>query len=367
MDFGLRRQRRDVSRRRFFYGIVVACCLVGLGSNLGDRTESLRRAIALLTSHDEIRVLSASGNHATKPVGGPAGQAEFLNAAVRCETSLAPDLFLTELHKIEHDLERAREVRWSARTIDLDLLLYDAEVIETPSLMVPHPRMAFRRFVLIPATEIAGEMVHGPTGWSVEQLLTRLDTAPNYVALTGGGLDLRIQAASRVATMVGCRVVSDPVGTEFESYATGLIDPATSRQLEMIARRQLAISPQNDGLVPGSVDDFAMSDFWIGESLALARVSRTITGPESEAIDRTWNAMTEIRFPKLLILLGSEMLAPDGSAAPPWQAFQNELRRIARKPYQFPTLVLQPMDVESVVQETAAAVVAMQAETTTFG
>ena len=91
-------------------------------------------------------------------VGGPPDQGEFLNAAAVMETSITPLRFLEQLQRIESRHGRQRAERWAARTLDIDLLLYGDEVIETPMLTVPHPRMSFRRFVLEPAAEIAPRM-----------------------------------------------------------------------------------------------------------------------------------------------------------------------------------------------------------------
>ena len=108
-----------------------------------------------------------------RPIGGPAGQEPFLNAAALLETSLPPAELLARLQRIELHLGRTRETRWAARTLDLDLLLYDNLVLNTPYLTLPHPRMAFRRFVLEPAAEVAPEMAHprlaGPSNacWSI--------------------------------------------------------------------------------------------------------------------------------------------------------------------------------------------------------
>ena len=197
----------------------MADCLIALGSNLGSRAQYLDQAVTALRAIAEIKNVLVSTYHATNPVGGPTGQAEFLNAAARFETTLAPQVLLTELHRIESQLGRTREVRWSARTIDLDLLLYDTQVIETTSLVVPHPRLAFRRFVLEPAVEVAREMFHPKTGWTIHQLLARLDWADNYLLITGGKYSDRAQAAQLAATKIGGRYIADPVGSEFENYA----------------------------------------------------------------------------------------------------------------------------------------------------
>ncbi len=186
----------------------MAHALVALGSNLGDRAALLAMATQQLAATSGVRLIAASGLNATSPIGGPTGQGEFLNAAALVETSLSPEQLLAELHSIESRLGRTRAERWDARTIDLDLLLYDDLIIDTPQLKVPHPRMAFRRFVLQPAAEVAGEMVHPQTGWTVSKLLEHLENSVPYVAIAGPS-SARRQLARYLATTHAARLISD--------------------------------------------------------------------------------------------------------------------------------------------------------------
>lgn len=169
----------------------MARCLIGLGANLGPRHTTLAQAIERLGSMAELKLLGQSTWHTTAAIGGPPGQPAFVNAAAVFETPLEPTALWERMQGIEHDLGRRRDAWWGPRTIDLDLLLVDDRIFETAELTLPHPRMAFRRFVLAPATEIAGEWVHPRIGWTLRQLLEHLNHAPPRWALLAARDDRR--------------------------------------------------------------------------------------------------------------------------------------------------------------------------------
>ncbi len=156
-------------------------CLIAFGSNEGNSTQIFGQAVKRIGEITEINVLASSRPLQTDPVGGPDGQASYLNAAIRIQTSLGAQELHRELVKVENDLGRKRRQRWGSRKIDLDLLLYGRLELETKSLTLPHPRMSFRRFVLQPASEIASDMVHASSGQTIEQLLAALDQPENLV------------------------------------------------------------------------------------------------------------------------------------------------------------------------------------------
>jgi 2-amino-4-hydroxy-6-hydroxymethyldihydropteridine diphosphokinase len=152
---------------------------LGIGGNLGDVGATFSGALANLAQTAGISVTGVSPLYQTPPVGGPENQPPFLNAVVAVETALAAHALLRRQLRIEADFARVREIRWGPRTLDLDLLLYGpAERIEDPpELVVPHPRLAERAFVLVPLAELAPALVVPGTGRCVAALR---DALPAY-------------------------------------------------------------------------------------------------------------------------------------------------------------------------------------------
>lgn len=159
---------------------------VALGSNLGDRAAQLAAAIAALRAQPEIRVEAVSTVYETAPVGPPP-QGPYLNAVVHLRTQLAPRALLARLLEIERAAGRVRGgPRWSARSLDLDLLLYDSLVLDEPGLCIPHPRLHERTFVLAPLCELAPRLVHPRLGVRIDELARRVRDPQAVVAFRFG-------------------------------------------------------------------------------------------------------------------------------------------------------------------------------------
>lgn len=151
--------------------------LISLGANLGNVRETMHAAKRLLQDTFGARNLTFSHLYKTPPVGGPAGQQEFLNAVAEVRSDRSVWEIWDSIKQVETSLGRQRLLRWEARRIDIDLLLVGQERIWTPHLKVPHPRMCMRSFVLKPAIEIAPLWVDPVTNWSLSQLNTHLDNS----------------------------------------------------------------------------------------------------------------------------------------------------------------------------------------------
>lgn len=153
---------------------------VALGSNLGDRDAHLARAVRGLASLTGVQVLACSPVYETDPVG-PGEQGPYLNAVVALDSERDPAALLEALHALEARAGRSREAldapRWSARTLDLDLLFFGDAEIDEPRLRVPHPRIPERSFVLVPLCDLAPDLVHPTLGEPVSVLLERLQGA----------------------------------------------------------------------------------------------------------------------------------------------------------------------------------------------
>jgi 2-amino-4-hydroxy-6-hydroxymethyldihydropteridine diphosphokinase len=131
---------------------------LALGSNMGDRRSILANAIRCVPD-----LVAVSGLYETEPVGGPE-QGAFLNLVIELSTDLDPWELLALCEKLEGDAERVRLVRWGPRTLDVDVLLYEDQVVDDSRLTIPHPRMWQRRFVLQPLADLAPELM--PGGWA---------------------------------------------------------------------------------------------------------------------------------------------------------------------------------------------------------
>ena len=147
---------------------------LGLGSNLGRREENIRLALSLIGELGIGRIRRVSELIETDPVGGPAGQPEYLNGAAAIETDLPPEALLSALKDVEARVGRLERARWAPREVDLDILLYGEEIVEREGLEIPHPRLAERLFVLEPLAEIAPGAQNPRTGRTVAEELELL-------------------------------------------------------------------------------------------------------------------------------------------------------------------------------------------------
>ncbi|HEY2839325.1 MAG TPA: 2-amino-4-hydroxy-6-hydroxymethyldihydropteridine diphosphokinase [Pirellulales bacterium] len=328
-------------------------CLIALGANLGDRAETMSRAVALLGQNSHFHSLTHSAWRETTPIGGPAGQPPYLNGALIVSTALPPAQVLAELQAIELRLGRDRQVRWGSRTIDLDLLLYDDLILSTPELTLPHPGMAFRKFVIEPAAEIAPEMRHPQIGWTLGELREHLLNAIPYVAITGAAAVGKSLLASQIVASCDARRIVDPAESLLRPAAGGVSGPSRPRQIEWLRRREPLVR-RATWTDPARL---AVSDFWLEQSLAYADAeleAETVQdcAEEQDELQSAWlQACRESVSPKLLVLLDP----PSHSAV----AAQRELILRSDQPGLGPVLRLTSADSQANFAEAAAAIAAM--------
>jgi 2-amino-4-hydroxy-6-hydroxymethyldihydropteridine diphosphokinase len=145
----------------------VELAYIGLGSNLGDREDNLENALRMLSGY--VKIMRRSPIYETEPLENPA-QPKFLNCVAEIQTDLEPLGLLDVLSLVEKNLGRQKGVKYDPRIIDLDILFYGQRVIKTPGLIIPHPRIPFRNFVLTPLCDLVPDLIHPVLGKSIHRL-----------------------------------------------------------------------------------------------------------------------------------------------------------------------------------------------------
>jgi len=344
--------------------------LVGLGSNEGDRQANLLRALEELGRRFGVCLVRRSRLVETSPVGGPPGQNPFLNAAAVLETSLAPEALLAVFLDVEAALGRRRAERWGPRIIDLDLLLYDDVIVSTPTVVVPHPRMAWRRFVIEPAAEVAGRMIHPTTGWTIARLLEHLNTTKDYVAIAGPIGAGKTELARRIAQSAGARWIAEsPDLARLGAFYADPAGHAWSVGLEFQDRRARLLAA--DSPEWGEPAAWWVSDFWFDQGLAFARV--WLPAERRAAFEAQWEkAARGVVRPKLIVMLDvatERLLAEIGRGGRPGETrltgevlerTGGALRACLRRPDVGPVLRLSEESPEHILREVLAAMEAMK-------
>lgn len=328
-------------------------CLVGFGSNLGDRQDSFQRAIALLDAAEDVQIIGQSRAVESSAVGGPRGQEKFLNAALRIRATRRPEELLDLLQDVENQLGRVRHQRWGPRTVDLDLLLYGTRIVRLPRLTVPHPRMAYRRFVVAPAAEIAAEMHHPVLGETIGQLATRLDETPHYVAVCDAMSPAQSDLASELIQRFGATPLYDPARPEAVRLRTGQPrGPALEQALESLEERARGFRA-----AAASGARLIIGDFWFDQSLA--DWGTGLSGRRWAAFENTWRQLRKgLPRPTLRIFVDRSVV--DRKPLSQWLSNGSILRGLASQCGQGPLLRIDTGTMNDELDEAAAAVEAIQ-------
>ncbi len=208
-------------------------CLISLGANLGDPSRTIGAATELLRHRLKIDpgAFNLSRLFRTPPVGGPAGQPPFINAVLAVETRLSSLEVWRAIRDVEQELGRQRDRRWEARRIDLDILLYEQERVWTPHLKIPHPRMCMRRFILLPALDVAAGWTDPVTQRTLRELSQPLQAGPGSLWLVSQDRAIAQPWLQEVAELASAQIVpADETQTRRTSRWVSLVSMAEFQQ-----------------------------------------------------------------------------------------------------------------------------------------
>lgn len=273
--------------------------LIAVGSNLGDRTAALKRVLQEFQRWDRIHEFETSALYETLAIGGSNDQPSYLNAVIR----VATEATAAELHQFLMDLEsqlgRQRRGRWESRTMDLDLLLFGDQVIQTRDLVVPHPRMSFRRFVLRPAVDVAANWIHPICQVTIERLLHQIDRNENRIVVlleSAKTSDDWLQAVRQTSAVGGKLQFDSPIRPNSEaSTLIGVYRPIHTRggDYPHVAGSSKTESGFSDGAEAGPWQIHLMNPAKLavadmnGANLAVTLALQP-SGATSQWIDRNW-------------------------------------------------------------------------------
>jgi 2-amino-4-hydroxy-6-hydroxymethyldihydropteridine diphosphokinase len=214
-------------------------CCIGLGGNTGPVAETFATALREMCRRG-VGVRDVSGLYRTGPMG--TASAPYLNACVTAVTELPPHELLEILKQIEAAAGRRPSERWSARPLDLDVLLIDEQSVRTPTLTVPHPGVVYRRFVLDPLSDVSAAAVVPPTMLTVAELRTRLLRRPLPIALAGGTAKDRARIAGFIqGTFPAVQLVAENEGPRSSSDATILMLDEVAARLNESGRVSVSV------------------------------------------------------------------------------------------------------------------------------
>ncbi|MFQ6035473.1 MAG: 2-amino-4-hydroxy-6-hydroxymethyldihydropteridine diphosphokinase [Sedimentisphaerales bacterium] len=282
---------------------------IGLGSNLGDREKYIRSALRLLKENEHIEVARVSDLIETIPLA-KANQPKYLNAVAEIKTALSAEDLHRKLTDIETALGRVREEKWSSRTIDLDLLLFNQEIVNLPHLIVPHPQMHLRSFVLKGLCQLKGDLIHPVIKESVEELAGRLGgfdfalnaNVPQLVSIAGVIGVGKTTLAKYLANQLGCKLLLEPYDTNpfLPAVYAGKKELALDSQLYFLTSRTSQLN--RNALAPGRI---VISDYVFNKERIYA--SRLLSAEQLDLYEKIYSASggfnAEVTQPTLVIYL----------------------------------------------------------------
>lgn len=227
-------------------------CWIGLGGNQGRVADTFVRALDRLAATPGVTPVAISRHYRTFPMGTAAGNAFFLNAVAGLNVSLPALELLDVLQDVERQCGRVRTIRWGPRTLDLDLLAYGDDLLDTPRLTVPHPDAWRRRFVLDPWTALAPTWVHPVWRLSLAELRDRLTSQPHYLSLFGVTEDFRCALNNALVALRQKVVISVADNTVAESG--GLVVQMDNAETPRVPRLRLDANLPRDATIETILD-----------------------------------------------------------------------------------------------------------------
>lgn len=279
---------------------------IGLGSNLGNRHDNLNDALGMLAEVSDIEVVRISEMIETVPLG-QANQPEYINAVAELQTTLSPDDLLKALVNVETALGRKRKEKWSSRIIDLDILLYGSQVIDSTNLTIPHSQMHLRSFVLEGLCRLNGDLIHPAINEPINELFQRLNGGdfvlnsglPQLISIAGVIGVGKTTLAKKLAGRFDCQMLAEPYDTNpfMPDVYAGKKELALDSQLYFLTERikQLNKSILEKGKI-------YISDYIFDKELIYSR--QTLNSEQLAIYDKNYQCSnSEVVSPVLVIYL----------------------------------------------------------------